>query len=561
MNRTVKVIVVSAITILGIGVASIVFLVYIAVNYFQGLELARQGYEEVSQQQYGQAIAHFEAALKKPLDSYQRSYVYLNRAGAYHHQKRFAEAIHDDTEALRLNPKLTFAYEARAWAYHEKGEIDKELADLNEALRQPSNSEYAHSARGMILFDRKDYDRALADFHEAVRCNPANAQFVLMRARCYLAKGELDSALADLDAAIMMDPWNAHNYKQRAEVYQRKGDKDKSARDIAQATQLNRPAQLGAPDASDNLRFLMRQAHAAYDAREFDRAIKIENEAIATNLTPEWASMFLMDRGTAYSAKGDKAKAISDYNEAIRLNPKNAGAFVNRARLTGRDGRYAEAIRDYDEAIRLNPSQWQAYYNRADDHEESGDTMKALADLDKVTAINPTFAPAYLRRADIHILRHETEEAIHDCDSAMSIDPMSAGAYRTRASAHVHKKDYKNALHDFQTATGLETKYPENALNTLAWFCATCPDPSVRDGSKAVAHATKACELTKWQRWHIIDTLAAACAEAGDFDQAIKYQNRAIKMAMDAPASTRERMKKRLALYQKHQPYREHEPE
>ena len=65
-------------------------------------------------------------------------------------------------------------------------------------------------------------------------------------------------------------------------------------------------------------------------------------------------------------------------------------------------------------------------------------------------------------------------------------------------------------------------------LNDLAWMLATSKDSRVRDGRRAVAIATKACILSNWKNAFSIDTLAAASATAGNFADAVKYQQLAI---------------------------------
>jgi hypothetical protein len=90
----------------------------------------------------------------------------------------------------------------------------------------------------------------------------------------------------------------------------------------------------------------------------------------------------------------------------------------------------------------------------------------------------------------------------------------------------------------------------------LAWFAATCPDEASRDGRQAVLDATRACERTFWKAEMTLDTLAAAHAEVGDFEQALKYQKQALECG-DLPVNIRPKAEARLALYQQGKPYRE----
>jgi len=115
------------------------------------------------------------------------------------------------------------------------------------------------------------------------------------------------------------------------------------------------------------------------------------------------------------------------------------------------------------------------------------------------------------------------------------------------------EKDYRQAAAFYERAALQNTP---RALNALAWFLATCPDDSIRNGAEAVRHATKACELTYWQEWPYIDTLAAAWAENGDFKRAVEYEQQALQLkGLDEP--TRKKTADRIALYLKRQPIRD----
>jgi serine/threonine-protein kinase len=79
----------------------------------------------------------------------------------------------------------------------------------------------------------------------------------------------------------------------------------------------------------------------------------------------------------------------------------------------------------------------------------------------------------------------------------------------------------------------------------------------LRNGKEAVAESLLACQLTNFKDPYDLDTLAAAYAEAGDFEQAIQFMTKALQMKIEA--DEREGFQKRLALYRSHQPYRDTE--
>jgi hypothetical protein len=91
--------------------------------------------------------------------------------------------------------------------------------------------------------------------------------------------------------------------------------------------------------------------------------------------------------------------------------------------------------------------------------------------------------------------------------------------------------------------------------NSVAWFLATCPEADLRDGKRAVQHATKTCEMTNWKHDDYIDTLAAAYAEAGEFEEAVKREHEALELPDMKPKQ--DEGKARVLLYQSRTPFRE----
>jgi nucleotide-binding universal stress UspA family protein len=95
-----------------------------------------------------------------------------------------------------------------------------------------------------------------------------------------------------------------------------------------------------------------------------------------------------------------------------------------------------------------------------------------------------------------------------------------------------------------------------NAFNSYAWLLATCPDDKVRDGQKALEFAMKASELKGWRNPSYLDTLAAAYAEDGQFEQAVKWQKKALEFP-ELAAKQEEAASVRLKLYEQGKPYRD----
>jgi tetratricopeptide (TPR) repeat protein len=117
-------------------------------------------------------------------------------------------------------------------------------------------------------------------------------------------------------------------------------------------------------------------------------------------------------------------------------------------------------------------------------------------------------------------------------------------------------KDYGNAIADYDEVIRLDPS-KVNAFYNRAWLQATCPDAKYRDGKKALQTATLACDLTEWEDANSIDVLAAAYAEAGTFDKAVEWQEKAIRLYTDT--EDKKKGEERLRLYKERKPYRDTE--
>ena len=221
-------------------------------------------------------------------------------------------------------------------------------------------------------------------------------------------------------------------------------------------------------------------------------------------------------RANSYYAKRDFQSAIADLTEAIRLGRKTATAYGNRGECFWIKGDFDMASRDFGEAILLEPARPEWYYNQAVCRHLSGNphgAMKRLEDAAKFASGEP-YASFFGTQQIRGRLKPEPGQEPR-------LDPMEAVV-----------------------------------CDALAWIFATCSDDQERDGERAVRNATIAADKTDREDGYYLDTLAAAYAEAGKFDEAVKWEKKAIELVRrDDEFLTGSRA--RLALYRDKKPYRE----
>ena len=295
---------------------------------------------------------------------------------------------------------------------------------------------------------------------------------------------------------------------------------------------------------------------AALDERNYDKAIGLCTKAIESGeLSHENLSKMYYNRGLAWGNKGDLNKAIADYTKATEINSNYVKAYNNRGLAWYNKGDDDKAIADFTKVIEMNPKHAKAYNNRGLAWGNKGDLNKAIADFNKAIELDPNYAKAYYNRGLVFMKKGGHDNAIVDFNKAIGLDPKHAITYYNRGKTWRKKGNYEKAIADYTKAIELNPEFVE-AYNDVAWLMATCPEGKYRDGKSAVELAEKALKLLKIP--YTLDTLAAAYAEAGRFQEAIKSQERAIrKLKQEGGTKYLPEFEKHLSSYKAGKPWRE----
>jgi Flp pilus assembly protein TadD len=213
----------------------------------------------------------------------------------------------------------------------------------------------------------------------------------------------------------------------------------------------------------------------------------------------------------------------------------------------------AERVRWFQAAVAAHPGSAVAHNSLAIALKDKGDRDGMVAEVREAVRLDPTYPHARVNLG-LALRRENLDGAIAEVREAVRLDPNFALAHSNLGLILKEKGDVDGALAEFHGALRLDPN-SVGAHNNLAWLLAVGPD-RVRDAKRAVEHATRACELTEWKKMDCIDTLAAAYAEAGEFDRAVEYQKKALSFPDLSEADGRSG-RDRLRLYLRKVPYRD----
>ncbi|HLH91500.1 MAG TPA: tetratricopeptide repeat protein [Xanthobacteraceae bacterium] len=272
---------------------------------------------------------------------------FFDRGIEHYKEKKYDEALRAFDRAIATDPDFYPAYAVRAELHRRRDELDAAITDYSSAIRVKPDQPEPHYNRAITYLDLGDPDHALPDFAEYVRLKPDDPDGHLRRAEVFAGLGDFAQALAERDALLRSGPKSVTYLLDRAALRRDFGDLDGAMRDIDTALDLS--------------------------ADPYTR----------------------VRHGLLWRDKGDLARALADFEQAIALRPNDpalGGAPDPRPELAR-----AEALRDG---------------GRADD---------ARAAVDAVVKRLPDYAPGYQQRALIELIAlADAKSAAEDFATAVS---------------------------------------------------------------------------------------------------------------------------------------------
>jgi tetratricopeptide (TPR) repeat protein len=434
-------------------------------------------------------------------------------------RQRRQAVVSDFERALEYDPKQPQVYTllAQLSMLPEGGGVKKAISLLDKAI-EAGAGDAAAKAKALVFRSilQELPEKKLADLDEAVRLTPDDA--ATFRARG-LALAEMDKpelALADLNKAAELNPNNASIHEEKAVVLARLKRYDEALAALDKARQLN----------PQEPKFLVQRAKIHAQQEKYDAAVEDMNQALAID---SGNVALLLLRAGVYQDKGDKKKAMADLDEALKQRPDVPLVIRTRALFLAQNDRLDEAIKDMERLAQRNPKDTLTLHQLAMFYGAKKNSVKAIETYRELLRLKPDDWRAMRGLADALLNVGQHAEAIAVYEKAVKLQPKDDGI-----------------------------------LNNLAWVLCTSPDDKLRNGRRAIELATQACKATDYKVPHILSTLAAAYAETGDFDNAIKWLNNGLEIAEKAKETDKEKdketkdaLKKELEHYKAKKPSRE----
>jgi len=262
-----------------------------------------------------------------------------------------------------------------------------------------------------------------------------------------------------------------------------------------------------------------------------------------------------LDLGNARLAEGRPAEAEALYTDAARLDPADERPPYNLGNVLAQRGEFAAAIARYRDALRLAPQAVDIHNNLGVALARAGNSTDAEAEFAHTLRLAPEDQDAHMNLGELAAQRGDWATAATHYAAVVRAHPQHVDAVEDLATTLSAANQVDEAIRVLRAGVARSPDATKLA-GSLAWILATAPDARRRDGAEAVRLAERACARTAYADPDLLDTLAAAYAEAGRFDAALTTARRALA-ATEPDSELAGNVTRRIALYEARRPYRD----
>jgi len=423
-------------------------------------------------------------------------------------------------ESCYWNARMLLPKDFR-WSYlladvlRQQGKLDLAIAAYESAFQLDPRNVACLTNLGKLYFESNRVEEAKTKFTDALSLNPQVAAAYDGLGQVALAQARYKDAITHFETALNLAPAANRLHYGLAMAYRQLGESEKAEAHLSRMGKVGVKVADPLIEQIENLaqgeRIAILRGRLAFQAGRMEEAAAEFQKAVDAAPKSVTARVNL---GVTLVQLGQQDTAITHLREAVRLQPDDGTAHYNLAVVLLQRQLRDEAVQHFQAAIIANPLDQQAFFYLAETLRELGREEEALVYYRKAADLNPDDEVALRWTAELLARLGRFSEARHRLEDAHQRSPQRG------RTAH-----------------------------TLARLLATCPDPSLRDGKRALALAQQVYAAD--QSPQHAETIALALAEVGNCQEASKWQAGLVKIAeKDGNAALIQRLKADLARYE-----------
>ena len=225
----------------------------------------------------------------------------------------------------------------------------------------------------------------------------------------------------------------------------------------------------------------------------------------------------------------DEATVI--VNRALELYPTSYEAHNNLGAILSLKGKYEGAMERYRESLSLYPNDVTTHNNLGNCLQKMGRREEAISEFREAVRINSAFPEAWGNLGSALMAEGKFREAGEAFRKVIRYRPNDTMSHYMLSKCLLEQGSQREGFGELETTLRLDPDYAA-AQNDLAWMLATAPEDGIRDGKRALKLALRADEAVSSSDPYLLDTLAAAYAETGDYTKALATARKALSLAL-----------------------------